>query len=58
MNPVDPSTPPEELQFLARAKKVSIQRAVAENPNAPETLLNTLWEKHPACMLANPILDF
>jgi hypothetical protein len=58
MNPADPSTPPEELQFLARAKKVSIQRAVAENPNAPETLLNTLWEKHPACMLANPILDF
>jgi len=58
MNASDPSTPAEELSLLARAQKKSVQRAVAQNPNTPLDVLNSLWQKYPDCMLANPIIAF
>jgi hypothetical protein len=58
MNASDPSTPPDILASLARSKKASVRRAVAENPNTPVEILNGLWESLPASLLANPILAF
>lgn len=58
IDPSDPSTPPEILTRLARSKCLSTRLAVAENPNTPENILNHLWEKHPASILKNPILNF
>lgn len=56
MNASDPTTPPDILASLAKSPEASVRRAVAENPNTPLGILNTLWDKFPEAMLANPIL--
>jgi len=56
MNASDPTTPPDVLTTLARSEVASVRRAVAENPNTPLDVLNRLWDKFPAAMLANPII--
>jgi len=52
----DPSTPAEMLASLAATTDEPIRQALAANPNTPEDLLKRLWEDHPECLLANPIL--
>lgn len=52
----DPSTPADTLAALAATTDEAIRQALAANPNTPEDLLKRLWEDHPACLLANPIL--
>jgi hypothetical protein len=52
----DPSTPADTLAALAVTTDEAIRQALAANPNTPEDLLRRLWEDHPACLLANPIL--
>ena len=58
MNASDPTTPPEILASLAKSRETTVRRAVAANPNTPLEILNILWDKFPAVMLANPILTF
>ncbi|MFM8765362.1 MAG: hypothetical protein ACKOEZ_11080, partial [Spartobacteria bacterium] len=57
-NASDPTTPPDILASLARSSGTSVRRAVAENPNTPVEGLNTLWNKFPEALLANPIVAF
>jgi len=58
MNASDPTTPPEILASLAQSPETSVRLAVAQNPNTPVEVLNTLWNKFPETLLANPIVAF
>ena len=58
MNASDPTTPPDILASLAKSSETAVRRAVAENPNTPVDVLNTLWNKFPEALLANPIIAF
>jgi len=58
MNISDPTTPPDILASLAKSSETMVRRAVAENPNTPVEVLNTLWNKFPESLLANPIIAF
>ena len=52
----DSDTHPDILSQLAESKDAVVAAAVAANPNTPEAILFLLWEKHPACLLKNPLL--
>lgn len=52
----DSDTHPDVLSQLAESKDEVVAAAVAANPNTPEAVLFLLWEKHPACLLKNPLL--
>ena len=52
----DSDTHPDVLSQLAESKDEDVAAAVAANPNTPEAVLFLLWEKHPACLLKNPLL--
>lgn len=53
----DPSTPADVLKGFADSPDRAVQRATAANPNTPVESLRKLWELHPDCILANPVLE-
>lgn len=53
----DPTTPPERLQELRRLYRPKMQQALAQNPNTPTDILQSLAEHYPADVVNNPVFD-
>jgi hypothetical protein len=52
------TTPPDQLQELAKSAQQDVRQGVVSNPNTPAAVLLKLGEEFPAQLLSNPILPF
>jgi Leucine rich repeat variant len=54
----NPAASVETLRYLAKSRDIAISAAVAENPNAPFDVLQSLLNEHTERVLNNPALPF